>query len=154
MIFRPRRAHCALSCCLLLLFFAPAVHAAETGGCTLLIHVSGFRNTKGVLGAVLFRSTEGWPEDVSKSFRHAPFPIAGDHATARFDHLPPGRYGVAVLHDENSNQKLDRDIFMVPKEDFGFANNPHVLLSAPPMNKAMVTVTCPQTATDIRLIHK
>jgi uncharacterized protein (DUF2141 family) len=128
--------------------------AADQGNCSLVIHVTGFRNTKGLLGAEMFNSSAGWPEDVSKSFRHDDFPIEGDHATARFDHVPPGKYGVVVLHDENENQKLDRNVFMVPKEGFGFANNPQVLLIAPPIEKATIPVTCPVTTTDIRLIYK
>ena len=128
--------------------------AASEGNCSLVIHVTGFRNTKGVLGAELFTSSAGWPEDVNKSFRHEHFPIEGDHATARFDHIPAGKYGVVVLHDENGNQKLDRNVFLVPKEGFGFANNPHVLLAAPPIEKATIPVTCPETTTEIRLIYK
>lgn len=128
--------------------------AASDGKCSLIIHVTGFRNTKGLLGAELFTSPVGWPEDVSKSFRHEHFPIEGDHATARFDHIPAGKYGVVVLHDENENQKLDRNVFMVPKEGFGFANNPHVLLTAPPIEKATIPVTCPSTTTVIHLIYK
>lgn len=133
---------------------ASASPAASPADCSLIIHVTGFRNTKGVLGAELFTSSAGWPEDVAKSFRHAHFPIEGNHATARFDHVPAGRYGVVVLHDENENEKLDRNLFMVPKEGFGFANNPNVLLVAPPIGKATIPVTCPTTTTEIRLIYK
>jgi uncharacterized protein (DUF2141 family) len=142
--------------CVLCLCSAPvsASPAAGEGKCSLIIHVTGFRNTKGLLGAELFTSSAGWPEDVDKSFRHQHFPIQGDHATARFDHIPAGRYGVVVLHDENENQKLDRNLLMVPKEGFGFANNPRVLLVAPPMEKATVSVTCPSTTTEIHLIYK
>jgi uncharacterized protein (DUF2141 family) len=124
------------------------------GNCSLIIHVTGFRNTKGKLGAELFTSSAGWPEDVDKSYRHDHFPIEGDHATARFDHLPPGRYGVVVLHDENENKKLDRNLLLVPKEGFGFANNPHILLAAPPLEKATIPVTCPSTTTEVHLIYK
>ncbi|MFL6427765.1 MAG: DUF2141 domain-containing protein [Acidobacteriaceae bacterium] len=149
----PRRAlmFFALFACSVSMWASPVANNAD---CSIIIHVTGFRNTKGVLGAELFTSTAGWPEDVSKSFRHAHFPIDGDHATARFDHIPPGRYGVVVLHDENENQKLDRNVFTVPKEGFGFANNPRVLLVAPPMEKATVPVTCPTTTTEIHLIYK
>ena len=153
----PRRALLAFSAlCALFLCSAPCGHRPlpSEGKCSLIIHVTGFRNTKGLLGAELFTSSAGWPEDVSKSFRHAHFPIEGDHATARFDHLPAGRYAVVVLHDENENQKLDRNLLLVPKEGFGFANNPHVLLVAPPIEKATIPVTCPSTTTEIHLIYK
>ena len=132
----------------------PAPPSDEEGKCSLIIHVTGFRNTKGALGAELFTSSAGWPEDVDKSYRHDHFPIEGDHATAHFDHLPAGKYAIVVLHDENENKKLDRNIFMVPKEGFGFANNPHVLLAAPPIEKATISVTCPSTTTNVHLIYK
>jgi uncharacterized protein (DUF2141 family) len=59
-----------------------------------------------------------------------------------------------VLHDENENKKLDRNLLQVPKEGFGFANNPHVFLAAPPIEKATIPVTCPSTTTEVRLIYK
>jgi uncharacterized protein (DUF2141 family) len=158
MTIRPSRALLTLSAllCVLLSCSAPVLASPAAGGgkCSLIIHVTGFRNTKGLLGAELFTSPAGWPEDVDKSFRHQHFPIEGNHATARFDHLPAGKYGVAILHDENENQKLDRNLLLVPKEGFGFANNPHVLLVAPSMEKATVSVTCPSTTTEIHLIYK
>jgi len=105
-------------------------------------------------GGTIFRSPDGWPEDNDKSYRHAGFPINGKHATLTFEHLPPGRYGVAVLHDENSNHKLDRNILKIPKEGFGFANNPHVGMSAPKWADASVNVTCPVTEINVSLIYK
>ena len=154
----PRRA--LLLCCASLSLCAPMwaampdASSAGEGNCSLIIHVTGFRNTKGKLGAELFTSSAGWPEDVDKSYRHDSFSIEGDHATARFDHLPPGKYGIVVLHDENENKKLDRNLLQVPKEGFGFANNPHVFLAAPPLEKATIPVTCPSTATEVHLIYK
>jgi uncharacterized protein (DUF2141 family) len=126
----------------------------KSGNCSLVIHVTGFRNQKGVAGGTIFTSPDGWPEDNNKAYAHAAFPITGDHAVLSFEHLPPGRYGVAVLHDENSNHKLDRNLLRVPKEGFGFANNPHVGLSAPKWEDAAVNVTCPVTEINIRLIYK
>ncbi len=125
-------------------------------GCTLRIHVDGLRNSKGNLGTVLFTSADGWPEDLGKSFRHGPAPIDADghEGTAVWKNLPPGNYGVAVIHDENSNHKLDRNFIGIPKEGFGFANNPHVGLSAPAFQAALVHVGCPFTGITIHLQYK
>jgi uncharacterized protein (DUF2141 family) len=128
--------------------------AQSSSNCTLVIHATGFRNQKGVAGGTVFTSPNGWPEDNDKSYAHGQFPITGDHATLTFGHLPPGRYAVAVLHDENMNHKLDRNFLHVPKEGFGFANNPRVGLSAPKWEDAAVNVTCPVTEINIRLIYK
>lgn len=127
----------------------------ESQVCTLRIHVDGLRNSTGVVGSVIFASPGGWPEDTSKSVHHWPTEIPpGEHkATATWD-LPPGDYGVAVIHDENRNRRLDRNFLSIPKEGFGFANNPHVGLSAPPFSAAIVHVTCPVTEISVHLIYK
>lgn len=121
--------------------------------CALRIHVTGFRNDHGLAGGAVYASPAGWPEDTSKAVVHGGFPISGDQATEVFK-IPPGQYGVVAIHDENSNHKLDRNFLDVPKEGFGFANNPRVLLSAPPFQAARVTVGCPVTEIQIRLIYK
>ena len=153
MMICPRWAPAAL-CALFLMALPSGAAPAPNANCSVIIHVTGFRNAKGKLGAELFNASAGWPEDVDKSFRHDSFPIEGDHATAHFDNVPAGKYSVVVLHDENENKKLDRNLLLVPKEGFGFANNPRVLLQAPPFEKASVPVTCPSTTTSIRLIYK
>ncbi len=128
----------------------------SASGCTLRIHVDGLRNGNGVVGSVLFTSSEGWPEDMTKSFRHGPTPIPSGQlrATVVWDHLPPGDYGVVAIHDENRNAKLDRNFIGIPKEGFGFANNPHVGLSAPAFHLAVVHVACPATETNIHLQYR
>jgi uncharacterized protein (DUF2141 family) len=123
--------------------------------CTLRIHVVGFRNTRGNLGTILFTSRDGWPEDKRKSFRRGPAPIDGQTRTAvAVWPLPPGDYGVAAIHDENSNAKLDRNMIGIPKEGFGFANNPHVGFSAPPFEQAVVHLGCPVTDITIHLQYR
>ena len=48
-----------------------------------------------------------------------------------FDKLQPGTYGIAVYHDKNGNEELDRNLFGAPNEPFGFSNNPKIGFSAP-----------------------
>jgi len=121
--------------------------------CTLRVHVSGFRNDKGKAGGVIFASSAGWPQDRSKAVAYGGFDIHGEQAMEEFE-VPPGRYGIAVIDDENANQKLDRNFLGIPKEGFGFANNPRVLLSAPSFQAASTKVSCPVTEIQIRLIYK
>ncbi len=131
-------------------------YAAPVSGkplCTLQVHVSGFRDDRGAAGGLVFASATGWPEDKTKAVVQGGFPIANRQATEQFQ-VPPGRYAVVVIHDENSNMKLDRNFLGIPKEGFGFANNPRVMLSAPSFQAASVPVACPSTEIGIRLIYK
>jgi uncharacterized protein (DUF2141 family) len=121
--------------------------------CTLQVHVTGFRDDNGTAGGVVFSSPSGWPEDRTKAIAQGGFPIADNQAEEIFK-LSPGRYGVVVIHDENSNMKLDRNFFGVPKEGFGFSSNPRVVLSAPSFQAASLSVKCPTTEIGIRLIYK
>ena len=43
-------------------------------------------------------------------------------ATYKFE-LPEGTYTIGIFVDTNYNNKMDRNLFGVPKEQFGFSNN-------------------------------
>lgn len=49
----------------------------------------------------------------------------------QLDSIPHGRYALAIYHDVNSNGDLDKNIFGIPKEPYGFSNNPPAKWSAP-----------------------
>jgi uncharacterized protein (DUF2141 family) len=135
------------------LLYLAAAAGAQSRPCTLTVHVNGFRNQKGELGVNVFKTPEGWPEQNEKAFLHLGFPITGNELSTQLS-LPPGRYAVVVLHDENQNQKLDRNFLNVPKEGFGFSNNPRVMLTAPGFDTAAFEVACPATDVQIHLIYK
>jgi uncharacterized protein (DUF2141 family) len=125
-------------------------------GCTLRIHVDGLRNSNGNIGTVIFSTPEGWPDNSSKAVRIGPSQIpAGQlRATAVWDNLPPGDYAVAAIHDENSNARLDKNFLGIPKEGFGFANNPRVTFGPASFKESQVHVTCPSTETTIHIQYK
>ena len=121
--------------------------------CALDIHVTGFRNNTGTAGTLVFASPAGWPDKIAKTIAHDGFPIANRQAQLAFQ-LPAGRYAVVVIHDENSNMKLDRNFFGVPREGFGFSHNPRISFSAPSFQSAVVPVACPKAQFEIKLIYK
>lgn len=133
--------------------FQGSAPGAAAESCTLNIHITGLRNQKGDAAALAFASPHGWPEDKDKASAAETAPIHGSQATVSL-RVPPGEYAVAALHDENENQKLDRDFFGIPTEGFGFSNNPRVFLSAPPFKKAEVNVGCPVTNIHVKMIYK
>ncbi len=65
---------------------------------------------------------------------------AADLKLLRFNDLPSGDYAIALIHDENSNNKLDT--FMgIPREGFGFSRNPAIRFGPPKFDSAQFRVT-------------
>ena len=45
--------------------------------------------------------------------------------------MAPGTYAIQAFHDENSNDKVDRNFLGVPKEGVGFSNDAKIVLFPP-----------------------
>ena len=103
---------------------------------TLTIVVDGVRNSAGNIGMLIFNSRQGWPDELRSALRGATVPAEAGHTILKVDGLPAGEYGVLVIHDENMNQKLDRDWKGIPSEQWGMSNNPKVFLAAPSFDRA------------------
>jgi uncharacterized protein (DUF2141 family) len=88
----------------------------------------------------IFNSADGWPDDKTKAVRYGSLPANGGTLTFTIAGLPEGSYGISVLHDENENHKLDRDLFGRPKEGIGFGNNPKIGFSTPTWKQSTVHV--------------
>lgn len=54
---------------------------------------------------------------------HAGAAASLDANTVVLKDLPAGGYAFVVLHDANSNGKLDRNLLGVPTEDYAFSND-------------------------------
>ena len=67
-----------------------------------------------------------------------------------FEALPVGDYAVAVIHDENGNNKLDT-MLGIPREGFGFSRNPTIGFGAPKFAAARFTLDINGTEQDIRM---
>ena len=50
-----------------------------------------------------------------------------------------GTYAIAIVHDENSNNKMDVAIFL-PREGFGFSRNPTITVGAPSFKSASFAI--------------
>src|SRR5260221_208787 len=85
----------------------------------LTIKVTGIRNNEGNIRVAL-RTDDNTTAD-KKVVEIAPKPLT---AEAVFENLAAGTYGVAVIHDENKNEKLDFNDVGMPIEGYGHSNNP------------------------------
>lgn len=112
--------------------------ASEPGG-EVSITVTGLRNAKGQVLACLTAQPRAFP-DCSKdpAARSAIVPAA---STVRIDfgHVAPGRYAIALIHDENANRKMDMALIM-PREGYGFSRDAPVVMGPPKFDRAAFEV--------------
>ncbi len=118
------------------LFAAAFASGPAASAHDLTVVVDGVRNERGVIGVLVFSSAEGWPENVSSAYASMSAPARMPKTELTFHGLPDGDYAVVVLHDENENEKLDRNWIGKPKEQWGMSNNPPAVLSAPSFDRA------------------
>lgn len=67
----------------------------------------------------------------SEAYREKAVPMTGNSTIVRFDNVEPGRYAVTLYLDENGDGELNTNLFGVPKEPFGFSQNPRIGMSRP-----------------------
>jgi len=108
-------------------FFALAAFAATAAQASeLTVEITDLRTQKGAVMVALIDSAAGW-DDGSKAIARRKLTPEGDQLTLQFADLKPGQYAVQVMHDENSNGKLDTNFIGMPVEGYGFSNNPRVM---------------------------
>jgi len=105
----------------------------------LTVRVTGVRNHKGSLIFGVFTSADGFPNIEGKSVNWQVKDAGAEPVTFDAD-LPPGVYGASVLHDENRNNQMDRNLAGIPQEGYGVTNNPKPALRAATFGEATFTL--------------
>ena len=115
-----------------------AASPPETADVTIV--ATGLRNAHGVVRACMTGEAALFPrcKDPAASFNL--IGQAADGVTLTFRGVTPGRYAVALLHDENGNGKADRAAMMIPKEGFGFSRDAKVRFGPPRFEEAAFDV--------------
>ncbi|ARM31924.1 hypothetical protein B9H02_05545 [Prosthecochloris sp. HL-130-GSB] len=106
----------------------------ETGRIT--INIENLRNDEGFLGVALFRSGDGFPEKSDQAFALTGIKLDESTRQIVLPGIPFGTYAVCVLHDENSNMKMDKNWIGIPKEGFGTSNNPKISMGPPDFDES------------------
>lgn len=111
-----------------LVLIASLVVQNVVNAASINIKVTNIKNSKGMLRVGIINKEEDFPYD---AFIGKKVPICGDSVNVKFTGLAPGEYAIVVHHDENSNDKLDKNILGVPLEGYCFSNNVKAKLVPP-----------------------
>lgn len=119
-----------------LLAVSPLLTAASPASGEVVIDVTNLRSAKGVVLACMTTNPKIFPKCRKDPNSYSAKVPASSAGKLRFKGVKPGRYAIALLHDENSNGKADRALSMIPKEGFGFSRDAKVRMGPPSFKSA------------------
>ena len=121
---------------------------------SIIVHLENLKNDKGLIAINIFIEKEGFPSDSKKSFMSQTFNIKEHENTFVIKDVPAGTYGLSVLHDENSNLKMDTNYFGKPKEGYAVSNNIKPRVFGPPkFDDACFTHSPSDSILELKLIY-
>jgi uncharacterized protein (DUF2141 family) len=127
-----------------------ALRSSPAANLTLTVIVTGADRAGGSIGTAMYASADGFPNKREKAAQTSARPRTAPVNSVVFRGLTAGRYAVSVFHDQNSNTKLDTNLFGVPKEPWGTTGTVRPRMRAPRFEEAMINVTT-DTRVEIRL---
>lgn len=104
------------------------------------VTITGIENTDGNVEIGIYNDKSTFPL-YGKGLQRAKLkPTKTGITNYTFENLPDGTYAIAVWHDENKNQEIDKNLFGVPKEKYGFSKNVYGTFSPPEFEKVSFKV--------------
>lgn len=115
--------------------------AVADSGPSLSVPVSTVRSGNGRLYVALYDQNNWLKPGRFVALRLVP--AQRGTVVARFNSVRPGRYSVAVFHDENNNGTVDRNFLGLPSEGFGFSRR--TPLRVPSFGETSFDLATPRT---------
>ncbi len=129
----------------MMIFLSTAANAAKVD-----LVISNLNNKSGKIYIALFNDAGNFPDKTP--FKTMIVPVQNPVETKVTVEIPDGEYAVSTFLDENGNGKLDGNLIGIPKERFGFSNNPRILTGAPSYQDCEVSINDTVKELKIRLI--
>ena len=111
--------------------------AAPARASDVTVTVTELRNAKGVVRACMTPDPKRFPKCRGDANAYRVVVPAAETLELTFRNVKPGKYAIALLHDENENGKADRALMMMPKEGFGFSRDAKVRMGPPKFKDAV-----------------
>ena len=92
-----------------------------------ILHVKALklRNSKGNISCVLFHESKAnsFPKKKENAQKIQRVPVVEKNSECLFSDIEKGVYAIILIHDENSNKKMDYNFLGINKEGYGASQN-------------------------------
>lgn len=114
---------------------AALVGGASGSDSRLDIEVHSLRSSEGLVHLCMTARPDHFPDCADDAAAYTATVPAAATVKLRLTNLKPGRYAIALLHDENGNGKVDKTL-MLPREGFGFSRDAKIRMGPPSFEHA------------------
>jgi uncharacterized protein (DUF2141 family) len=98
---------------------AAAAQPAQSHNGRLVVQLWDFKNDRGHALLALFRSKQGFPDQVRHAAWSKALPIRNRRVEVTIEPAPAGTIAFAMVHDEDKDFALDTGLFGIPTEGYG-----------------------------------
>jgi len=131
----------------LFFFFLSAYYTGQT----LHINVTGIRNFSGNIRLAFYSNSQSFDDEKPFFIKTVPKKnILNGALKISYSDLKPGIYGIAILDDENKNEKMDYG-WVLPKEGFGFSDYYHTGMTRPKFEQFDFVLKNEEKAVEIKI---
>jgi uncharacterized protein (DUF2141 family) len=109
---------------LTLTFFSFVTAIASATAADITITVQGVRNDAGKIAALAFVKADGFPDRVALAKAQSQVNAQKGAVTLVLKNVPEGKVALTILHDEDGDGKLKRNIVGIPQEGVGMTGKP------------------------------
>ncbi len=104
---------------------------------TVEVQVKNVKSDQGYISVALYDNAETFPSEKEEDvFMGKKIEASQETTTVRFKNVPAGKYAMAILHDENNNNEMDKNFLGIPKEGYCFSENAKASLGTPKFEEA------------------
>jgi uncharacterized protein (DUF2141 family) len=103
----------------------------------LRVQVEGLRPAIGQIRCALHDKPEGFPRHPERARQIVFVPVSGPSASCELAMPTSDAFAISVIHDRNSNGKLDMALG-IPTEGLAFSRNPRPVMRAPTFEEAAI----------------
>lgn len=106
---------------------------------SLTINIQHITSSEGKLRVAVYNQEKDFM-GTDHAFRNLSIDVAEGNKTVVVEDIPAGTYAVAVFHDRNNNNELDKNFLGAPSEPYGFSNNARGKFGPPKYKNCLVKV--------------
>ena len=111
--------------------------AEDSNDSEIVVVVEGGKSVEGALIVSIFGSSESFLKEAIFWRKVEPDPSGRTVITFDRAEFPP-EFAISLYHDVNDNGKLDTGFMRIPKEPYGFSNNPGFRMGPPKYEPSVV----------------